>query len=187
MSNKKKIKTNPLNKESQIKTSMVHRRNPVIFSISDMMLSSVHLKYFSNYFPNDIDVKDFFKVVFNEFIPECSRRSILELRQDRTFHYHEITSEKLQLVQNILRQYKEMGFTRNILKDFFLDEYEKDNIYQIGFKNGLRCVGELWGGETQDIFSIWFFDPHHLIYIDEKYNNKDYSNYKICALNGVGD
>lgn len=173
----KKNRIIPTSKEKGKIISNKPKDKLVRINFRDIVFCSAKIDGFTNYLHSEEEYTEFKNTLFHKFIPECEKRTLSEIRKD--FKHHIIKGEELKLVNKILVEYEKKNFP----KREFLDD-GINQIYQIGFQKGFRCVGTLLNDDKYFVFSILFFDPYHLIYADKNYNHNDTEKNRICLLYG---
>lgn len=176
MANDKKIIKPQISQKGNIKAGVV-KDKPVRINFRDIIFCSTKTNKFTNFLKTESEYIEFKNILFHNFIPECEKRTLSQIRTE--FHHHLIKNDSFDIVTKVLKEYEKLGFKRNGFSEDGLTE-----IFQIGFKQGFRCVGTLIEDDYYYIFSILFFDPYHLIYSDKNHNHKDCSKNKYCLLNG---
>lgn len=130
---------------------------------------SVRLKTFTNYYSNQNDYVKMLQTFFN-LVLHFSNKTSSEILADKN-HSHKIEGDKLQLVKNIIENYK---------IDLLKDNLEFTNYYQLGQTGSLRIIGVFEINDGASCFYPLFSDPHHLIYPDIKHNFNDTGKYNYC-------
>ena len=141
-------------------------------------------KGFTSYHKNSGEFLSRMQVLFGEALQHIAQYNFDELcRNER--HTHIIDDEeKLDLIEKILNELIDIRYSEVSNKDRILGNYmDRNNIWQIGFKQGVRLVGR----RNDNIFNLLFIDYHHLIYSSDKYNNVDYKSFTYCPMTSINE
>lgn len=139
---------------------------------------------FTNYLKDEQEWMQKYKKIFGEIIPEIQGKKFSEI-QDYKYHFHKIDeSEHIKLCSKIIRElYKKQNNLKSINskhEEFLKQKFFDTELYQIGI-NEIDCV-RLVFIINNNTLEVIFFDMHHLIYGDIKYNDKDYQKYKFSPI-----
>lgn len=175
----KRSVTNKSKTKSRVKNTTSVREysenSPIKFDFTYYRPFSVKNSFFTNFYST---VDDYVKMqnVFIESILFFSQFRYEEL-MTKTAHSHKIENDKKRIVDSIIDLYEISSIN---------GEIKEKNIYQLGQSNGLRIIGYIDTISGVKYFYPLFIDPHHLIYSNKYYNDKDtdkysYSNIKKCV------
>lgn len=142
------------------KTSVQQKSDSIVFSFSNFKCVSIKNKSFNNCFTNLWEY-GVWSLNFFSRISEYSKMSSVDAKKggDST-RCHEVQKDDIQIVKEIMT---ELG-----MKNLFEQNIE-DGIWQISLGTG---SGRVFGYFASNIFSVLFFDPHHLVYADVKHGAK---------------
>lgn len=150
------------------------------FSKYSFCFMGVSCKNFTNLLKDSDEFLAHFKNLIFKFLPYFASRMPNNLFLSNK-HCHLIRkdqdSDKYNLVLDVIREifnrYNEMDFDT-----FYSHNLNDCAIWQLGLIGGLRLVGTL----NDNVFSVLFFDYNHLLYPDEKYNQKDYESNTFSPM-----
>lgn len=140
---------------------------------------------FTNYLKDEQEWMQKYKNIFGEIIPDIQGKKFSEIQSNKKYHFHKIAdSEHIKLCSRIIRElYKKQNNLKSInarQEEYLKQKFFDTELYQIGI-NEFDCV-RLVFIINNNTLEIIFFDMHHLIYGDIKYNDKDYQNYKFSPI-----
>lgn len=145
---------------------------------------SIKYDSFTNYLSDCFDFFEQLKNIFEKLIPFISGHTFDDIYSASNKHSHPIKSntKERELVENVIKEKlkKDNNYNDNDIKIFFINNINDYEIWQLGMSGGTRIVGIRYMNRFKPIF----FDYHHLIYPDEKYNNPNYDKYNFCPMNG---
>ncbi len=129
---------------------------------------------FTNLLEDSNEFLSHFKYLICDFIPHFRQYTSDTLYQ-ASKHCHLIKKDKnldkyeliLKIIGKILSENGGLDF-----ETFYNNNLNDYQIWQLGLGGGLRAIGTL----SNNIFSVLFFDYNHLIFPDEKNNQKDVKN-----------
>lgn len=156
-----RIKTNKKNPIENIKLKEKSRDNIVNVDFSFFCFPSIYLSYFTNYFKDEKSYNSFMDDFYCKTLNYLKDKTYAELEANT--HSHSIEEQiKVKLINKILSAYKEKFPNLPTI-----NMQMRDNFYQISTLSGRRIIGMRY----KNIFNVLFFDPYHLIYKDDKFNN----------------
>lgn len=178
----RKIKENkkPKKNINEKKKPLEKNSNGIIFDFScPTAFYSCNIKnQFTNLLKNPKEFVDIRRTIFGEALPHFNKTNINELERDKkNTHTHVISDSKIGLVEKILTELFRIVYNSKEI-DKIVNNYISGDIWQIGYKKGLRFIGV----RNDNIFNVLFIDYHHLLEPDKNYNQPDYYKYKYCPM-----
>lgn len=167
------------------KISTQERELDISIKFYDFAFTSIATTNFTNFLKDKQEWMGKYKKIFGELIPEIQGKKLSEIQSNKNYHFHKI-DESIQ-IKLCLRIIRELYKKQNHLKSFqsYHEEYLKQKffdteLYQIGI-NAIDCTRLVFIINNSTL-EVVFFDMHHLIYANKKYNDKDYQNYKFSPI-----
>ena len=162
------IKNNKLNtSKEKIKLKEESEKNIITIDFSFFYFPSISLKYFNNCFKDEGSYCKFMKDFYHGTLKYLKDKTYTDLEKN-THSHHIKDNDQIKIIRKILDEYIE----KFPILPPIIDEM-KEEFYQISTLSGGRIIGTRYG----NTFCILFFDPHHLIYSDNRYN-VDKTSYK---------
>lgn len=168
-----KIKTNdPKKNVKNSKEAIATNNIQVWFDLHDTKwLSSVKTKRFTNFLDTPESCLKSYYTVLKDIIPKVQLEWDNILGRNSGYrHCHLLTHEKELAARNIYNQ----------IYNHSLDDGMR--IWQFGFSGSTRLI--CIHNDSSNALMPIFVDHHHHIYENEKYNDKDFRNYKYCMICG---
>lgn len=182
MSRNRSSKINNINIQNKngktlVKTNRnsIQENNKIVFSFFNFKTESIQYKDFNNMYENEYETKkavsDFFESL--KIISGLTLDMLVEPGMKKQFHYNQFTNDKIiDRIEDILIN----GYKMNeyIVKNQFERTY-----FEFQFRDGKRVIGTRI---ENNIFSLLFLDPNHLVCAESSRNIKRKSLYKIPGL-----
>lgn len=189
MAKAKKKKGIRLDKQTSINNVVVNTLPPLKFKSGGFFIDltfeglyySVNVGKFYNFLKDQEEfIKNFFQI--RELINKLKNKEFVAdlIINNGMTHCHVISGDKRDLVLEAIRN-SLISYDKNKNYEKFMDEiFGEEKIYQIGFDKSIRLIGTY--EESYNIFRIYLIDYHHLVYPDDKRNDKNKRNYNYCPM-----
>lgn len=159
-------KTNNLEEKIKLGEKSINNLFHIDFSL--FYFPSIRLNFFNNYFKDEKTYNNFMGDFYHKILKFSKNKTYSELERSSS-HTHNIKDNKrVEIINKILDDYvKRYPFLPNI------NIQMRQEFYQIDCLAQKRIIGIRY----ENTFYILFFDPHHLIFKDDKFNT-DTTSYK---------
>lgn len=151
-----------------------NRQREIVFSFSKFQKESIRCKDFNNFYPTKLDavnaIKDFFvsSIDLSKRIPD----ELFDYSLKEQYHYNEFDDQTIiKRIENVLID----GYQMNSK----IVEQLEGMYFEFYFSNGKRAIGTKI---DENIFSILFLDPNHLICKESSRNVKMKERFMIPTI-----
>lgn len=170
----KKIKPSIfLNNKALIKESTIPEKDKkIVFSFSDFLKESIVCGDFNNKYANKIDSINAVKDFFNS-LKDISTLTISQLSSSSykgKFHYNELNRE------DVIKRINKILIKGYNLPEQFVKNDLESTYFEFEFKDGKRAICTK---TEENVISILFLDPNHLVCIDSSRLVKEKQKYAI--------
>lgn len=169
------IKTSITSKNSRslIKESTIPtKEEKIVFSFSNFLKESIVYNDFNNMYANKMDsinaVKDFFDSI--KIISTLTISQLCSFNNKKQFHYNEFKE------QDIIDRIDDILINGYNWSEKFVKNDLEAMYFEFQFSNGKRVIGTK---VENNVFSILFLDPNHLICKESSRDVKRKQNYSI--------
>lgn len=135
-------------------------------------------KNYTNYLKDNESFIKNIRVLFREALEYFQKTTFEKLCRDKNGHTHNISEDKIDLIEKITYKLAEIRWPEYKDYETIVGNYMTENLWQLGYKEGLRLVGSRDG----NVLNLLFIDYHHLIEPDKNYNQLDYFKYSYCPM-----